>query len=370
MDPQPQAGKASLQRSRALPQPGEGPPPAPRLGAVGWVRQNLFSTWYNGVLTVVCVWLLYAAGTRVLAWVFATAQWTVVRVNLRLFLAGRYPQDQTWRIWAVVLFVAGLGVASWAAWNAARRHPAAAWFRRRLPLAWFLSFPVVVWLVRGGAGLPVVDTSLWSGLLLTLLLAVVGIVGSFPLGILLALGRRSSLPAVRALSILYIETVRGVPLITILFMAQVMFPVFMPEGVRPDRVLRAMAGLVLFTSAYMAENVRGGLQAVPRGQVEAAMALGLKSHLVVLLIVLPQALRAVIPAIVGQFISLFKDTSLVAIVGLSDLTGIARSILAQPQFLGRYAEVYLFVALVYWIFSYSMSLASRRLERQLGVGER
>jgi general L-amino acid transport system permease protein len=189
--------------------------------------------------------------------------------------------------------------------------------------------------------------------------------------VLLALGRQSSLPVVRWFSVFYIEVVRGLPLIGILYFAQVMLSFFLPpEFPNMDRVVRAIAGLVLFSSAYLAENVRGGLQSVPRGQAEAARALGLNPALVVLLIVLPQALKAVIPAIVGQFIGLFKDTSLLALFGLSELTGMSRSILAQPQFQGRYAEVYVFIAVIYWIFCYSMSLASRRLERQLNVGHR
>jgi general L-amino acid transport system permease protein len=217
----------------------------------------------------------------------------------------------------------------------------------------------------GGFGLQSISTNLWNGLILTLLMAVISIVISFPLGILLALGRTSSLFFIRWVSILYIEIIRGLPLIGILFIAQVMLPLFLPTELRLDRLIRGIAGLVLFSAAYMAENVRGGLQSIPKGQIEAAKALGLQTPLVVILVVLPQALRAVIPAIVGQFIGLFKDTSLLSLVGLVELTGISRSILAQPQFIGRYAEVYIFVGLVYWIFCYSMSLASRRLEKQL-----
>ncbi len=229
-----------------------------------------------------------------------------------------------------------------------------------LAFAWLLSFSIILWLIGGGLGLRSVSSSDWNGLLLTLLMAAISIVLSFPIGILLALGRTSDLPIVKWFSILYIEIIRGLPLIGILFLAQVMLPLFLP--IRLDRVLRGVAGLILFSAAYMAENVRGGLQSVPRGQVEAAKVLGLNPALVLLLIVLPQALRAVIPAIVGQFIGLFKDTSLLSLVGLLELTGIARSILAQPQFLGRYAEVYLFIGLIYWVFCYSMSLASRKLE--------
>jgi len=226
-----------------------------------------------------------------------------------------------------------------------------------------LSFPVVLWLIGGGLGLKSVESSMWTGLLLTLLLAVVSIFLAFPLGVLLALGRRSDLPVVRSLSTLYIEIVRGLPLIGILFIAQVMLPLFLPQRIRPDPLIRAIAGLVIFSAAYLAEVMRGGLQSIPKGQGEAAKALGLSSPLTMLLIVLPQALRNVLPAIVGQFISLFKDTSLLAIFSLVELTGVSRSVLAQPEFQGRYAEVYLFAGALYWVFCYSMSQASRRLER-------
>jgi general L-amino acid transport system permease protein len=218
--------------------------------------------------------------------------------------------------------------------------------------------------------LPIVQPAIWSGILLTLVLSVVSIVASFPIGILLALGRRSSLPIVKVICVLMIELVRGVPLITILFMAQVMLPLFFPLELTIDRVVRAMAGMTIFTAAYLAEIVRGGLQAVRHEQIEAARALGLSELMVTGLVVLPQALRAVIPAIMGQFVSIFKDTSLVAIVGLLDLLGILQSIIKQREFVGTVREVYLFAAAFYFIFSYAMSEASRRLEVQLGVGER
>jgi general L-amino acid transport system permease protein len=206
-------------------------------------------------------------------------------------------------------------------------------------------------------------------MLLTLLLSIVSIVASFPIGVLLALGRRSSLPVVKTFSVLFIEVVRGVPLITILFMAQVMLPLFLPLELTVDRVIRAMAGMTLFTAAYLAEIVRGGLQAVRNEQIEAARALGLSELLVTGLIVLPQALRAVIPPIMGQFVSIFKDTTLVTIVGLLDLLAVGQSVIKQREFLGAVREIYLFAGVFYFVISYAMSLASRRLERQLGVTE-
>ncbi|NUQ04846.1 MAG: amino acid ABC transporter permease [Anaerolineae bacterium] len=230
---------------------------------------------------------------------------------------------------------------------------------------WMLSaLPFIIFLLIYGFGsvLPITDTRRWGGLMLTIMLTMVGVLASFPLGVLLALGRRSALPAIRVASTLYIEFVRGVPLITVLFMAQLLVPLVNPSLAEVDNVFRAMVGILLFSAAYLAENVRGGLQAVPHGQEEAAKALGLAGWQVTLLITLPQALRYVIPALVGQFISLFKDTSLVAIVGLLDLTGIARSTVAQTEFLGLYREVYLFIGILYFVFSYVMAAISRRLE--------
>lgn len=339
----------------------------------GWLRRNLFSTWYNIILTVFCLWLIIQGGIGFLQWMFTQAQWTVIIVNLRLFLVGRFPAAELWRVWlggGLVVLVASLswsvgsaiGVGRWL-----RTHLSSTALSRGLPMLWFATFIVVVWLLSGGLGIAPVSTSLWNGLLLTLLMALLSIVLSFPLGVLLALGRRSDLPIIRGLSVLYIEVIRGLPLIGVLFMAQVMLPLVLPAQLELDQVVRAIAGLTLFSAAYLAENVRGGLQSVPKGQMEAAQALGLNSALTLGLIVLPQALRAVIPAIVGQFIGLFKDTSLLSIVGLVELTGIARSILSQPDFLGRYAEVYLVIGLTYFIFCYLMSLASRRLEQRLGV---
>ncbi|QSJ16893.1 amino acid ABC transporter permease [Nostoc sp. UHCC 0702] len=376
---------------------------------LAWLRNNLFSTWYNSLLTVVCLVFLFWLLLLIFTWATTKAQWGVIQVNLRLFLVGRFPQTLYWRTWIVLAIASTLGAVSGGVFSSKQlltkrtlavfafivgllliilpldlisrlwllliavllfagfgigqtfSQVIAPW----LSLVWLLSFPIILWLIGGGFGLQSVPTDLWNGLLLTLLMAAVSIVLSFPIGVLLALGRTSNLPVIRWFSILYIEIVRGLPLIGILFLAQVMLPLFLSADVRLDRVVRAIAGLVLFSAAYMAENVRGGLQAIPRGQIEAAKALGLNTLLAVILIVLPQALRAVIPAIVGQFIGLFKDTSLLSLVGLVELTGIARSILAQPQFLGRYAEAYLFIGLIYWVFCYSMSLASRRLERQL-----
>jgi general L-amino acid transport system permease protein len=245
---------------------------------------------------------------------------------------------------------------------------------RLVLILWFISFVLTMILLAGFEGstlLPKVETGMWGGLLLTFLLAIVGIIASFPIGVALALGRQSSLPVVKAFCVLFIEMVRGVPLVTILFMASIILPLFLPEEIRIDRVLRAMIGMTLFAAAYMAENVRGGLQAIPRGQYEAAKAVGLTGFQTTTFIILPQALRAVIPAIVGQFIALFMDTTLAIIVGLLELLAIGRAVLqSNQQWLLLDKEVYLFIAVLFWVFTYSMSYASRRLEVALGLGER
>jgi general L-amino acid transport system permease protein len=393
------------------------PRPEQRPGPIHWARRNLFNSWPNAILTVASLWLITRLAAGLGGWLLR-ADWRPVTANLRLFAVGQYPVEELWRIGAAVLLVSLLFGLSWGAWGGLIRSfaalligayalvallplPAEAlpWRVRLFALAaagvvvggyalgrtgrvrrwllvaaWLLSGVAVVLLLRGLSGsgrLPVVETTSWGGLMVNLLLAAVGIAASFPLGILLALGRRSALPVARIASVAFIELVRGVPLVTILFMASIMLPLFLPEEIRVDRLLRAMLGIMLFSAAYIAENVRGGLQAIPLGQVDAARAIGLNGLQTTLLIVLPQALRLVIPALVGQFISLFKDTTLVVIVGLLELLGIAKSIvLGNPEFGGTQAEVYLFIAAVFWLFTFSMSHSSRRLERALGVGTR
>ncbi len=236
-----------------------------------------------------------------------------------------------------------------------------------------LYFPLAI-LIIGGFGesgwFQAIPTRFWGGLLLSLILTIVGIVMSFPLGVLLALGRQSKLPILHSISVVYIEFIRGVPLISLLFMAQVMLPLFLPPDIVIDRVLRAMVAIILFAAAYLAENVRGGLQAIPQGQYEAAYAIGLSGFQTMTYIILPQALRTVIPVLVSQFIALFKDTTLVAIVGLLDLLGIAQGVIANPKYIGTQREVFTFISVFYFVFTYAMSYASRRLEKALGVGER
>ena len=381
-------------------------PPANAKGAARWLKDNLFNTWYNTLLTCLALVFLFFAVKGFLTWAFTEAEWDVIPANFRLFMVGSYPQEQIWRVWNAIYILSVLTGLSAGLWGGLVLRFAAAlsgiWFisallpvelstrgwclgaiamiavsfflgRGRTGLrpwilgGWILSFPVIMVVLRG-FGENGVLTSNWGGLLLTLILAVVGIVVSFPLGIFLALCRQSNLPAIRWVSTTYIETVRGVPLITILFMGNVLIPIFMP-GLDINQVLRMMIAITLFSAAYMAENVRGGLQGVPSGQHEAAQAVGLNYVQTTLFIVLPQALRSVIPAIVGQFIALFKDTSLVSIIGLIELLGMAKSVIANPDWLGLQAEVYLFAGVVYFVFCYAMSYASQDIETDLGVGK-
>jgi len=343
-------------------------PPRTEVGLLGWLKKNLFSTWYNALLTFLSLAFIYVMLRAVITWSVRSARWGVITTNFRVFMIGRYPGEEAWRVLVSLGIVVLLAALTWV-FRRAEGKP-----RRWLVIGWLLSFPVIGILLRGfspdNAVLPQVPEDLWSGLLLTFVLAIVGIGASFPLGVLLALGRRSKLPVVKALCTVYIETIRGVPLISVLFMSQLMLPLFLPPEVRLSTVMRALTGMTLFSAAYTAENVRGGLAAIPMGQYEAARAVGLNEALVMGLIVLPQALRAVIPAIVGQFISLFKDTSLVVIIGLLDLLGVAKAVTSQTDFIGLQKEVYLFAALIYFICSYAMSYGSRRLEVAMGVGER
>jgi general L-amino acid transport system permease protein len=389
-------------------------PPPLAIGPLAWLRKNLFSTWYNIFLTLVAVWLLYALLKPAIQWATTEARWGVIEANLTLFMIGLYPREQIGRVWLTIFLLAALIGLSWGVWkNAARGFALIAlsagavfalialffqwdvwdeWLLAEvillvfyfigglLPrggliatLSWFLYFPLVFFLIVGTkyiATLPPVAPGLWGGLLLTLLLTIVGNFGALPLGILLALGRRSKLPIIRYFSIGYIELIRGVPLVTILYTAAILLPLFLPIDVRPDLVIRAMIGFILFEAAYQAENVRGGLQAIDRGQYEAAHALGLNGTQTTILIILPQALRAVIPTLFNSFISLFKDTSLVAIIGLFEIIRIARSVLAQTEWLGTHREVFLFAFVIYWAFNLAFTYGSRRMEEALGVGKR
>ncbi len=403
-------------------QSASGKPPITRVGVLGWLRQNLFGSIGNSILTVVTTGLLFLAVIGIVRWI-VNAFWAPIWVNRKLFAVGPYPNDQLLQPMLVLWIVALLFGLSAGRWGSLLRDLAVGlatllvvlalvpigvmaqagaalalallgvgYFlgkssflsNQTLVILWIASLPVTLVILAGGVSLPLVGAwyfapavppNLWGGLMLTLLLAVIGIAFSFPLGVLLALGRRSKLPVVRGFCVAYIEIVRGAPLITLLFMGMVLLPLFLPPTWSPPSALvRVTVVITLFSAAYLAETVRGGLQSIATGQYEAADALGLGMVDKLRLIILPQALTKVIPALVGQFISLFKDTSLVALVGLVELLGVARAVIQQPTWLGVPGgitkEVYLFTGFVYFLFSFGMSLASKRLEVTLNTGKR
>jgi general L-amino acid transport system permease protein len=414
-----------------------------------WLKNNLYSSITNVEISLVLTLLVIAAIQGFISWAFVKASFTTDPVaakatldqftdpganwggvidNLRILMVFRFPQDQTWRIFSILLMLLGLAVPSAFVFrgDTYRRSP----IRRILTILWLLTPFVTFWLLKGGLGLVSLNPdNAWGGLLLTIILAVFGIVASFPLGLLLALGRRSTIrgipgwlawtvaailtalflltstpsnlelarsgserilafwplviPVITYLFLryfkgnvvalgctIYIECVRGVPLITVLFMSIILFPIFLPKGVAVLGTWRVMVAVALFAAAYLAENVRGGLQSISNGQYEAADAIGLNTFQKYRLIILPQALRVVIPAIVGQFIGLFKDTTLIAIVGLIELLGVANLISAQQDWLGIRREPYVFIALIYFVGNAIMAWYSRRLESRLSVGQR
>jgi general L-amino acid transport system permease protein len=290
------------------------------------------------------------------------ACWVFIKERFGQFMYGFYPTELRWRV-DLTLILAIVGAAP----LFVSIMPRKAFYG----IGFLVIYPLLAyWLLHGGMGLEVVRTSQWGGLMLTLVIAAVGIAGALPLGIALALGRRSDMPAIRVICVTFIEFWRGVPLITVLFMSSVMLPLFLPEGMSFDKLIRALIGVILFQSAYIAEVVRGGLQAIPKGQYEAAEAMGLGYWRVMGLIILPQALKMVIPGIVNTFISLFKDTSLVIIIGLFDLLNSIKQATTDPAWLGMATEGYVFAALVFWIFCFGMSRYSMHLERKLDTSHR
>ncbi len=394
---------------------------------VGWARDNLFGTWYNGLLSVVSGAAIVAGLWWGLGWVLFDAEWGVISTLGGLMVIGEYNTEKAcaaqncfWRPQAALMLVMVLVGMAWGisgggtsrriallvaialaafaflpysldrmgldvrllllanlpavgvGWALGRHTPLGT--VRGVVLMGIAVFVLVLLLLRGLPGIPglePVSVIYWGGMMLNLLLAVAGIVFSFPIGIALALGRRSRLPVVKVLCVAFIEIFRGVPLITLLFMSSVLVPLAFPEDFPLNRLLRAGIVITLFSAAYMAENVRGGLQALHPGQAEAARALGLPGWQTMMLISLPQAIRNVIPAIVGQFIALFKDTSLVYIIGMLDIVEISRAFIqGNVEYLSSTKELFIFLALAFWVFTYGMSYVSRRIEGHLGVGER
>ncbi len=354
------------------------PPPPNTIGAIGWMRAHLFTSPINSVLTVAAALAIIMGIAWFVEWGIFNADfigstrddcsgvgacWVFIYARLDQFIYGFFPETEIWRINLMFVIFAVSIIAMMI-----EKTPKKGW----IALFTLVGFPIIAfYLLNGGIfGLEEVETHKWGGLTLTLVIAVVGIVASLPIGILLALGRRSHMPIIRSISIVYIEFWRGVPLITVLFMASVMLPLFMSAGAETDKLMRALIGVTMFQSAYMAEVVRGGLQAIPKGQTEAAQALGLSYWKTMFLIILPQALKLMIPGIVNTFIALFKDTSLVLIIGLFDLLAIVQSALNDPNWLGFSVEGYIFVAFMFWIFCFGMSRYSQALERKLNTSHR
>lgn len=373
-----------------------------------WLKNNLFKDWKNAILTIVTLMFTIYLLANIGEFLFAS-EWNVVTDNLRLLFVGQFPIEEIWRLWVSLLFMSVLLGTSWGVWRGIIGHVAIGlgalllvfsilpyteneskvylfsciativvfYFvgkyvpKLKIPMLvlWILYIPVCLSIINGFGVLEPVKSNVWGGFLLTLVIASVAIICSFPIGLLLAVGRRSKLPIIKYCCILYIELIRGMPLIMVLFIAQLLLPMFL-GGIQLDNVVRAMIAFTLFSAAYLAENIRGGLQSIPRGQFEAAQALGLNNVKVMVFVVLPQALKAVIPAMVGQFISVFKDTSLVAVIGLADFLGMGKKIAANPEYLGKYMELYIVIAFIYFIFCFLMSHVSKHIEKSLGVGTR
>jgi len=365
--------------------PGEHPdlpPPTSEVGAIGWVRHNLFSSTTNIVITVLTFYLLYVIVPPMLNWLFLDAVfvadsrddcraiaaaageelgacWAFIGKRFQIFVYGFYPADERWRVnIAFILMVAALVPVLF---DNVPNRKYGLWFALASPV-------IIAWLLLGGMGLTPVSTDKFGGFMLTLVIGITGIVGSLPLGIALALGRQSSMPAVRMVCVGFIEFIRGVPLITLLFVASTMLNYCLPPGTTFDLLLRVLIMVILFSAAYLAEVVRGGLQAIPKGQIEAADSMGLKYWQSMRLIILPQAMKISIPGIVNTFIGLYKDSTLVIIIGLFDPLGMGRASLADTKWQGLSTEIYVFVAIFFFVSCFSMARYSLYLEKKLHTG--
>ncbi len=348
-------------------------PPVANTGIIGWIRENLFSSPLNAMLTLIILAVFWYSLIPFVQWAFIDACWSpdancreakgacwsVITCNYKIMLFGFYPQNILWRpITAIILLFILLFISRnrqyWKPW---------------LGYTWLVSLIIMGTLLSGGIlGLEHVEIEKWGGLILTLLLSVFGLTAAYPLGIILALGRQSKMPAIKSFCVVYIELIRGVPLISLLFMSSVVFPLFLPEGMTINGILRAQIAIIIFTAAYIAEVVRGGLQGMNKGQFEAADSIGLNYSQTMRLIILPQALKIVIPPSVSVLISAFKDTSLVVIIGLYDLLKTTQTTLSEPRWMGFSAEAYIFIAIIYFLCCFFMSNYSRRLERELDTG--
>jgi general L-amino acid transport system permease protein len=350
-------------------------PPRTSIGVIGWIRNNLFNGMLNSILTLLTLFLLWQFVPPLFRWAFidsawhttgqackdaAGACWSVISMNYRFILFGFYPYEEQWRPFLAMLILFGLLFYT---------RDRTRW-KKPLAYGWIIGLFLMGFLMIGGFfGLKPVESTQWGGLPLTLLLSVFGLTAAYPLGVILALGRRSKMPGIKVLCIIYIELIRGVPLISLLFMSSIILPLFLPEGITINKILRAQVAIIMFTAAYIAEVVRGGLQGMSRGQYEAAESIGLNYYLTMRLIILPQALKIVIPPTVSQLISAFKDTSLVVIIALFDVLKTTQSVLSNPEWMGFSREAYVFLAVLYFLGCFSMSNYSRKLERELSRGD-
>lgn len=349
-------------------------PPVTSIGIIGWMKENLFNSAFNSVLTIATLYFLWKIIPPFIRWAFmdsmwvstgaecreaSGACWSVVSSNIRFIMFGFFPYESQWRPLLAMILLVGLLY-----YSQNRKH-----WKKSLAYAWVAGLFIMGLLMKGGLfGLVPVESTEWGGLPLTLLLSVFGLTAAYPLGVVLALGRQSKMPAIKTLCIVYIELIRGVPLISLLFMSSVVFPLFLPEGITINKILRAQVAIILFTAAYIAEVVRGGLQGMSLGQYEAAESLGLNYYQTMRLVIFPQALKMVIPPTVSQLISAFKDTSLVVIIALFDILKTTQTSLQDPEWMGFSAEAYIFVALIYFVCCFFMSNYSRRLEKELETG--
>lgn len=349
-------------------------PPVAHVGFIGWCRTNLFNGWFNSLLTLVTLYILWQVIPPFVRWAFIDSQWlstgeqcrksagacwSIIPANIRFIIFGFFPHDQQLRPMAAMIILVVLLF-----YSQNRKH-----WKKSLGWAWMIGLFSMGLLMKGGLfGLSPVESSEWGGLPLTLMLSVFGLTAAYPLGVILALGRQSKMRVVRLFCVIYIELIRGVPLISLLFMSSVVFPLLLPEGVTLNKILRAQIAIILFTAAYVAEVVRGGLQGMSQGQYEAAESMGLNYYQTMRLIILPQALKIVIPPTVSVLISAFKDTSLVVIIALYDVLKTTQSVLSDPQWMGYSAEAYIFLGIIYFSCCFFMSNYSRRLERELYTG--
>jgi general L-amino acid transport system permease protein len=348
-------------------------PPITSVGVIGWVKSNLFNGLFNSILTIVILYLLWKIIPFLFQWAFIDsvwytngkacrdidgACWSIIPTNLRFIIFGFFPYESQWRPFAAMIILFGLLF-----YSRDRKH-----WTKYLGYGWIAGLFAMGLLMKGGLfGLSPVETTQWGGLPLTLLLSVFGLTAAYPLGVVLALGRQSKMRGVKLLCILYIELIRGVPLISLLFMSSFIFPLFLPEGIIIPSIIRAQVAIILFTAAYIAEVVRGGLQGMSRGQYEAAESIGLNYYLTMRLVILPQALKIVIPPTVSILISAFKDTSLVMIIALFDLLKTTQTVLSNPEWMGFSREAYIFIAILYFAGCFSMSNYSRKLEKELST---